>query len=279
MFVLWSFFEVNGSRFWKGSLDGCPQLFSTFISQSLQPQTIFAQLFLHIFPPVSCGSLVHIVLVWMGCLHACSTVICVCSPGFLRGVAQLSAIIVFCSQLCLKFVSQHLRFFVLQSSVRRCPERQVRSSKHIQKCSLEGFPKCHLLNLKSISISRNISWKVPGTFFWRVLSIVVNVSLQNEHTQRKQYTRTPPVCKRSIMVIILWTYFRSPISSSILFHLISVPERQNRTGCPTSLGAWWPVTPGKASATRVVQKWIGAPDPPGETEGSPTLAISIGPGH
>lgn len=54
-------------------------------------------------------------LLWMGCLHACSTVICVCSPVFLRGVAQLSASIVFCSQLCLKFISQYLRFFVLQS--------------------------------------------------------------------------------------------------------------------------------------------------------------------
>lgn len=206
MFVLWSFFEANGSRFWKGSLDGCPQLFSTFISQSLGAQTIFAQLFLHIFPPVSCGSLVHIVPVWMGCLHACSTVICVCSPGFLWGVAQLSAIIVFCSQLCLKFVSQYLRFFVLQSS------ESVRSVR------------CVLRNT-----SRNVLWKVSPNVIYSIwnqsqslaifLSIVVNVSLQNEHTQRKQYTRTTPLCKRSIMVffgLISGVQFRVP-SYFILF--------------------------------------------------------------
>ena len=156
---------------------------------------------------------------------------------------------------CFLFVCLPI-FAVLCSAVfRKCPERQVRSSKHIQKCSLEGFPKCHLLNLKSISISRNIP-------------INCGQCIIAERTYSKKTIHPYNSTLQKIKHGILWTYFRSPISSSILFHLISVPGRQNRSGCPTS-GAWWPVTPGKASATRVVQKWIGAPDPPVKLKEAP----------
>lgn len=249
MFVLWSFFEVNGSRFWKGSLDGCPQLFSTFISQSLGAQTIFAQLFLRIFPPVSCG--------WVVCM-----------------LARLS--FAFVHQF---FFEGLLNFLLALFSVRNCVLNLSPNICGSLFCSLqkvsrtsgaffETHPEMFFGRFPQLSFTQSeINLNLSQYFLEGSRNVFLEGSINRgqciiaERAYSKKTIHPYTSTLQKINHGILWTYFRSPISSSIWFHLISVPGRQNRSGCPTSLGAWWPVTPGKASATRVVQKWIGAPDP------------------
>ena len=269
MFVLWGSLRQMVLAFEK-VLWMVPPNCSVHLSPGLWgAQIISAQLFLYIVPQspmvLWCASCLF---EWsFACLLNCHLHLFTSFSS--RGCGCLT-FCYHCFQLSPQLSWIYLPIFaVLCSAVfRRCPERQVRSSKHIQKCSLEGVPNCHLLNLRSIWFSRKISWKVPGTFFWRVLSIVINVSLQNGHTQRKQYTHTPPLCKTPIIMVFFglisavkfWVPFQS------IFFSCFRPWTANS---PTSLGALWPVTPGKASATRVVQKWISAPDPPVKLKEAP----------